>query len=81
MSQCLASEPWSFDLVEDDGGSLVLTVVCGTVGIYEVAFPLDPDEREGWHASGIAFIRDLAARVVANPAPYLARAGHAGDTR
>lgn len=81
MSRNLASEPWSFDLVEDDAGDLILTVVCGTVGIFEVSFPLDPAERQGWRESGIAFVRGLAGRVVADPTPYLARSRQPGGTR
>ena len=59
----LVSEPWSHDLIEEDNGRLVLIVVCGSVGLYELALELDDDERHEWQLSGANFVRGLAQRV------------------
>lgn len=60
----LLSEPWSFDLIEHDDGTLRLVVVCGTIGLYEVVMTLDHLEREEWSRRGEAFIRELAGEIV-----------------
>ena len=59
----LVSEPWSYDLLEEEDGHLVLIVVCGSVGLYELALRLDDDERREWQSSGVNFVRSLARRV------------------
>ncbi|MFM8531941.1 MAG: hypothetical protein ACKOD2_20135 [Ilumatobacteraceae bacterium] len=59
MPRVLHSEPWDFDLVEEDDGRLMLTVVCGTIGIFEVVIELNEDERTSFLEKGRDFVIDL----------------------
>lgn len=58
----LHDEPWSWTLDETDEG-LVLTVLCGTVGVYEVAVVLDPAEAAAWERHGAAGLGPLAEAI------------------
>ncbi|MCW1959812.1 MAG: hypothetical protein KIH64_014960 [Mycobacterium sp.] len=55
-------EPWSWSLEQVDEG-LLLTVLCGTVGIYEKAVLLEPDEVAAWEQCGPAGLEPLAEAI------------------
>ncbi|MFN8073191.1 MAG: hypothetical protein U0R66_15500 [Mycobacterium sp.] len=58
----LHDEAWSWTLEEIDEG-LVLTVLCGTVGLYERAVLLEPDEVAAWQRDGPAGLEPLAEAI------------------
>lgn len=58
----LHEEPWSWTLEEIDEG-LLMTVVCGTVGLYEKAVLLEPDEVAAWNQDGPAGLEPLAEAI------------------
>jgi len=58
----LHDEPWSWTLDQTAGG-LILTVVCGSVGLYEVTVVLEPDEVRAWQRSGPAGIQPLVEAI------------------
>ncbi len=58
----LHDESWSWTLEEVDEG-LLLTVVCGTVGIYETAVLLEPDDVAAWEQHGPAGLEPLAEAI------------------
>lgn len=58
----LHEEPWSWTLEEIDEG-LLLTVLCGTVGLYEKAVLLEPDEIAAWNQHGPAGLEPLAEAI------------------
>lgn len=58
----LHTEPWSWTLEQIDEG-LLLTVCCGTVGIYERAVLLEPDEVAAWDQHGPAGLVPLAEEI------------------
>ena len=58
----LHQEPWAWTLEEVDEG-LLLTVVCGTVGLYERAVLLQPDEVAAWEQQGPAGLEPLAEAI------------------
>lgn len=58
----LHEEPWSWTLEEIDEG-LLLTVLCGTVGLYEKAVLLEPDEIAAWNQHGPAGLESLAEAI------------------
>ena len=70
MATILASSPWAYELTQTDDGRLILTVVCGTVGVYELSLQLDPVEVVGWNREGESYIEDLAAVITAEPSRY-----------
>ena len=58
----LHQEPWSWTLEQVDEG-LLLTVLCGTVGVYEKAVLLEPDEVAAWQQDGPAGLEPLAEAI------------------
>ncbi len=58
----LHTEPWSWTLEQVDEG-LLLTVVCGTVGIYETAVLLEPEEVAAWEQHGPTGLEPLAEAI------------------
>lgn len=70
MPRSLISEPWDFDLVEHDDGRLILTVVCGTVGIFEVVIELSDAETARFHEVGRASVIELRNRIVGDPMAF-----------
>ena len=51
----------------------VLSVVCGTVGIFEVNIGLDKEEKAKYLSEGIDFINYLSYKVSSSPGSYLDR--------
>lgn len=64
--------PWSWMLLAE-GDEMFLSVVCGTVAIYEIEFALTPEEIEGYAREGRAFLERLAGRVIGVPGEFHAR--------
>lgn len=58
----LHDEPWSWTLEEIDEG-LLLTVLCGTVGLYEKAVLLEPEEIAAWKRNGAAGLEPVAEAI------------------
>ncbi len=60
-------------LLRDEGGELVLSVLCGGIGMFDVVFTLNDTERQRYEEEGDSFIQDLAAKVRWRPQDYAAR--------
>lgn len=73
MAVTLASAPWAFDLVLTDDGRYLLTVVCGTVGLYEIVIELEADEVAAWNRDGEQFLQVLVNDISATPSQFLPR--------
>jgi hypothetical protein len=69
----LLEEPWSFQLFSNDAGELYLTVLCGSVGLFELCLRLDEDEISRYREIGDGFIRKLATEIVGDPGRFAAR--------
>ncbi len=52
----------------------MLSVVCGTVGLFEVEVRLDDAMRTAYEAEGIPWIKRLAAEVTYDPRKFIANA-------
>ncbi len=63
---------WSWMLLAE-GAEMFLSVVCGTVAVYEIEFALAPEEIEGYAREGKAFLDRLAERVIGMPGTFRAR--------
>lgn len=70
MTRSLFSEPWDFDLVEEDDGRLILTVVCSTVRTFEVVIELNDAETARFHEVGRESVIELKNRIVDDPAGF-----------
>jgi len=64
---------WDFILTRDEKGHYYFEVVCGTVAIYTIEFPLNKDEVEGWNSEGEIFLQHLSYKVRDYPEEYLKR--------
>ena len=62
MAKPLHVEPWSWTL-EQAAPGLVLSVVCGTVGLYERAIVLSRDEVKIWKDGGPAALEPLVEKI------------------
>ena len=56
-----------------EGAEMFLSVVCGTVALYEIEFALNPEEIEGYAREGRAYLERLADRVMGTPGAFQAR--------
>ena len=54
-------------LRKTNGGTFVLDVVCGGVGMYEVSLPLNTEEVDRYLEEGKPYIDHLASLVTSNP--------------
>ena len=65
--ELIADSTWDWSLYRLTDGSLVLSVVCGTVGIYEIDVTLGPETTAAYEGDGVEAIKRLAAEVVYSP--------------
>lgn len=68
----ISQEAWSWTLYKD-ADSLILSVLCGSVGLYSVEFPLTPEEAARFDSDGKVFIAALAEAVRMSPDLYAQR--------
>ncbi len=58
----LHDQPWSWTL-DSTAEGLILTVMCGTVGLYERSVLLEPEEIRAWQESGPAGLESLVEAI------------------
>lgn len=68
----VAEETWSWMLFED-ASRLYLSVLCGTVALFERFIELTDEEREQYRQQGVSYIEQLAAAVAGAPQQFAAR--------
>lgn len=68
----LAEEAWSWMLFEHEG-NLLFSVLCGSVGLFDINIALSAQERELFSIEGEAFLKRLAHQVRHDPASFQAR--------
>jgi hypothetical protein len=73
MKARYSSEQHEFDLFEEPNGSLVISVLCGTVGLYEVRVRLNEDEIGRYQAEGVESLDDLATRIRKDESKFKSR--------
>lgn len=66
----LIEKTWSYILYQTDDDNLILSVVCGTVGLYDVNIQLNDEEKDKFEKDGTEFIDELALDVSSNPPKY-----------
>jgi hypothetical protein len=71
--EVLLKKDWSYTL-KRNGSDLTLSVLCGTVGLYEVSIILNENENELFLKQGENFIDTLANNIRSNPESYKSRA-------
>ena len=69
----IAEVTWTWMLIRHDDGTLYLSVVCGTVGIYTIDLQLTDDEAAEYLSAGLTAMDRLARDVFNQPSNYRAR--------
>jgi len=64
---------WNYSLYEDKKGEIILSVLCGTVGLFEREIVLSEDEINSFNAIGELFLDELANDVRNNYDKYKGR--------
>jgi hypothetical protein len=59
--------------LRNEGPELVLIVLCGSIGMFDLVFALNDAERQRYAEEGDSYIQDLAAKVRWRPQDYAAR--------
>ena len=62
----LLKKSWSWTLYDNDG-KLILCVLCGDIGLYEVGYILDKDEANRVNLEGENFVQELAILIMNDP--------------
>jgi len=52
---------------------LILSVVCGTVAVYDITIALNPQETQEYHKKGGSFLDTLASTIRSYPEEYFKR--------
>ena len=68
MKELLKSQ-WTY-ILYDDNGKLLLSVVCGKVGLFDRNIYLNPEELSGYHSQGEEYIKDLAEVIRNKPSDF-----------
>ncbi|MFN0200685.1 MAG: hypothetical protein ACKVTZ_04160 [Bacteroidia bacterium] len=68
----LINKSWQYTLSEQKE-KLILSVVCGSVGIYTVTFELSEEEHRLYEEKGEKYADELATQVVNQPELFLPR--------
>ena len=58
-----SNQQQQYDLFQESNGSLVISVLCGSIGLYEARIRLNDEEVSRYETEGVAFLDDLAARI------------------
>lgn len=66
----LDERTWDWSLFREPNGDLLLSVVCGTVGLFETDVILDAEQRAAYETEGIAAIERLAQAISYSPRKY-----------
>lgn len=69
----IIKKDWEYVLYQTEQDRLILSVVCGSVALYDLNFPLNLDEEERFRKEGAKFLDELAAKVNYSPQLFEAR--------
>lgn len=61
---------WNYVLYETDDKKYLLSVVCGTHGLYDVNVKLTSEQSSEYSKRGKEFIQELAAEIRWSPSKY-----------
>ncbi len=67
----LLKKQWKYTLYVNEGGAYILTVICGTIGLYEVEHVLTNEQLLKYKNQGETFIDALANDISYTPKKYL----------
>jgi hypothetical protein len=62
---------WTYILYRAESNKYILSVVCGTVGLFDVDVELSADQVRKFENQGEPFIDELAAKIRYSPTKYI----------
>jgi hypothetical protein len=65
--EIIVQKSWDYTFSRNTNGQLILSVLCGTVGLFEIDIILNQDETTQYNKDGEAFIEQLAKQIRDNP--------------
>ncbi|MCD2258409.1 hypothetical protein [Psychroserpens luteolus] len=69
----ILKEDWSYTLEKTKSESYILTVVCGSIGIYEIKIALNPEEIQKFITHGESYIVQSVRNIQESPSKYTHR--------
>ncbi len=66
----IIKKQWNYRLFKNSSDEYVLSVLCGTIGLYEVEVKLSPQQIQDYEDKGEKVIDELAQEIRNNPANY-----------
>ena len=66
----IVKKNWQYVLYQTEQNKLVLSVVCGSVALYDVDIILNSEEEERFKNEGVKFLDELAAKINYNPSAF-----------
>lgn len=68
--EIIINERWNYQLIKNND-TYKLSVMCGTVGLYEIEIELTNEQINEYKNKGKEFIEDLVKLIRSNPNDYL----------
>ncbi|WP_353777156.1 hypothetical protein [Winogradskyella sp. 3972H.M.0a.05] len=66
----LITKQWNYRLSVNSSNEHILSVVCGTVGLYEVEVILTANQVEAYKSKGESMLDEIAEAIRKNPQHY-----------
>ena len=70
--ELLLKKDWKYSLMKE-GEKFMLSVVCGSIGLYEIEIELNPFEVDNFKKAGQYYIEELVEKINKNPKEYISR--------
>ena len=68
--EIILNKRWNYQFIKDNG-KYILSVMCGTVGLFEVDVELNKHQITNYKRNGIDFIEKCVKEIRANPNQYI----------
>lgn len=70
----ITKKNWEYTLFQDDDGIYVLSVLCGSVGLYELNIKLNAAETSEYLDKGLEYLEGLVKQIRNSPSSFQNRA-------
>ena len=70
--EIIINERWNYQLIKNND-KYVLSVMCGTVGLYEIEVELSDKQIKEYTQKGKEYIEVLVGKIRSNPSNYISK--------
>ena len=70
----ITKKNWEYTLSQDDDGAYVLSVLCGSVALYELEMRLNANETTKYLDKGLEYLEGLVKQIRNSPSSFHDRA-------